>query len=98
MDSQNEKDTKNPEEEEEKGVKVKKMDRQKYSRLRELLQKFSSLFKAEPMYEGIRLKVILLLQVSSHDFEPTFIIFCLNLIICTARPAKIKTNHQTFDS
>ena len=24
-----------------------------------------------------RLKVILLLQVSSHDFEPTFIIFCL---------------------
>ena len=34
MDSQNEKDTKNSEEEEEKGVKVKKMDRQKYSRLR----------------------------------------------------------------
>ena len=26
------------------------------------------------VYEG-RLKVILLLQVSSHDFEPTFIIF-----------------------
>ena len=39
--------------------------------------KFSSLFKAEPVYEG-RLKVILLLQVSSHGFEPTFIIFCLN--------------------
>ena len=27
-------------------------------------------------HEG-RLKVILLLQVCSHDFEPTFIIFCL---------------------
>ena len=50
---------------------------QKYDRLRQPLQKCSSLFKAEPVYEG-RLKVILLLQVSSHDFEPTFIIFCLN--------------------
>ena len=40
------------------------------------LQKFSSLFRAEPVYEG-RLKVILLLQVGSHDFEPTFIIFSL---------------------
>ena len=39
--------------------------------------KFSSLFKAEPVYEG-RLKVILLLQVGSHGFEPTFISFCLN--------------------
>ena len=39
--------------------------------------KDSSLFKAEPVYEG-RLKVILLVQVSSHEFEPTFIIFCLN--------------------
>ena len=79
MDSQNEKDTKNSEveEEEEKEVKVKKIDRQKYSRLRQLLQKFSPLFKAEPVYEG-RLKVILLLQVSSHDFEPKFIIFFLN--------------------
>jgi len=46
----------------------------KYSRLRYPLQKFSSLLKAEPVYEG-RLKVILLLQVSSHDFEPTFITF-----------------------
>ena len=50
---------------------------QKYSRLRWPFQKFNSLFKAELLYEG-RLKVILLLQVSSHDFEPTFIIFCLN--------------------
>ena len=50
---------------------------QKYSRLRQRLQKFSSLFKAKPVYEG-RLKVILLLQVSSYEFEPTFIIFCLN--------------------
>ena len=50
----------------------------KYSRLRQpLLQKFSSLFKAEPVYEG-RLKVILLLQVSSHGIEPNFITFCLN--------------------
>ena len=39
--------------------------------------KISSLFKAEPVYEG-RLKVILLLQVRSHDFERTFMIFCLN--------------------
>ena len=44
---------------------------QKYSRLRKPLQEFSSLFKAEPLYEG-RLKVIVLLQVSRHDFEPTF--------------------------
>jgi hypothetical protein len=29
------------------------------------------------VYEG-RLKVILLLQVSSHEFEPTFFIFCPN--------------------
>ena len=64
------------------------------SRLRQPLQKFSSLFKAEPVYEG-RLKVILLLQVSSHDFEPIFIIFCASLKN-TARPAQIKTNHQTF--
>ena len=40
----------------------------------ELLQKFSSLFKAELVVKG-RLKVILLLQVSSHDFEPNIIIF-----------------------
>jgi hypothetical protein len=46
---------------------------------------FSSLFKAEPVYEG-RLKVILLLQVSSHDFEPTFIIFFLNWRILPDQP------------
>ena len=32
--------------------------------------------KAEPVYEG-RLTVILLLQVSRHDLEPTFIILVL---------------------
>ena len=36
---------------------------QKYSRL-----KFSSFFKEEPVYKG-RFKVMLLLQVRSHDFE-----------------------------
>ena len=40
------------------------------------------------MYKG-RLKVILLLQVSSHDFEPTFNIF-LSELKNTARPAQIK--------
>ena len=50
---------------------------QNYSGLRQLLQKFSSLCKAETVYEG-GLKVILLLQISSLDFETTFIIFCLN--------------------
>ena len=49
------------------------------------VEKFSSLFKAEPVYEG-RLKVILLLQASSHDFEPTFIIFCLNWRILPDQP------------
>ena len=58
-------------------------------------KKFGSLFKAEPVYES-KLKVILLLQVSRHDFEPTFNIFCLNWR--NARPAHVKTNHQTFDS
>ena len=48
------------------------------SRLRQPLQKFSSLKStASAVYEG-RFKVILLLQVSSHDFEPIFIVFCLN--------------------
>ena len=47
------------------------------------------------MYE-VRLKIILLLQVSSHDFEPTFII--LVLIGRTARPAQIKTNHNPLTS
>ena len=52
------------------------------------------------MYED-RLKVILLLQagrtvqVCSHDFEPNFIIFFLKN---TARPAQMKTNHQTLTS
>ena len=54
---------------------------QKYSKLRQALRKFSSLFKVEPVYEGApfegRLKVIYLLQVISHDFEPTFIIYIL---------------------
>ena len=40
------------------------------------LQKVSFLFKAEPLYE-VTLKVILLLQVSRRDFEPTLIIVCL---------------------
>jgi hypothetical protein len=38
------------------------------------LQKFSSFFKAEPVHEDM-IKVILLLQVSSHDFEPTLLYF-----------------------
>ena len=42
-------------------------------------------FKAEPVYEG-GLKGILLLQVNSHDFEPTFIIFCLNWRILPDQP------------
>ena len=45
----------------------------------------------------VRLKVILLLQVSSHDFEPTFITFCLNWRILPDQP-KLKKNHQTFDT
>ena len=51
--------------------------------------------KADPVYEG-RLKVILLLQVSNHDFEPTFII--LSELKNTTRPAQIKTKQQTFDT
>jgi hypothetical protein len=35
--------------------------------------KFSSLYPAETVYEG-SLKIISMLQVSSHAFEPTFII------------------------
>ena len=54
------------------------------------LQKFSSLFRAEPVYEG-RVKVILLLQVTSHDFESSFIIFCLNWRILQTGPDKNKT-------
>ena len=52
-----------------------------------MLQKFRSLFKAEPEYEG-RPKALLLLQVSSHDFEPTFIIFCLNCQTCSPNKNK----------
>ena len=68
-------------EEEEKAKKVRGFFfsvgwNQKYSRLRQPLQKFSFLFKAKPVYEG-RLKVILLLQVSSRDFEPTYLYYIL---------------------
>ena len=43
-------------------------------------------YKAEALYEG-RLKVILQLQVSSHYFEPTFIILVL---ICRTLPDQPK--------
>ena len=48
---------------------------QNYSRLRQQLQRFSSFYKARScaVYEG-RFKVILLLQVSSHNFEPIYLI------------------------
>ena len=49
-------------------------------------KKISSLYKAETVYEG-RLKVILLQQVSSYDFEPTFIILVL---ICRILPDQPK--------
>ena len=48
------------------------------------------------MYEG-SLKVILLLQVGSHDFEPTYVYYFLSELKNTAGPAQIKKNHQTFD-
>ena len=48
------------------------------------------------LYEG-RLKVMLLLRVSSHDFEHTFIICILSEQKNTARPAQIKTKHQIYD-
>ena len=60
---------------------------QKYSRLREPLWKFSFLYQSQPIYEG-RLKVLLLLQVSSHDFEPTFIIL---VEYCQTSPNKNKS-------
>ena len=44
---------------------------QKYSRLRYPLQKFSSLSSNHNTCNKGRLKVILMLQVSSYDFEPT---------------------------
>ena len=40
-----------------------------------LVWQYSSI---QTKYDEGRLKVILLLQVGSHDFEPTFIIVCLN--------------------
>ena len=40
-------------------------------KIQQPLHKSSSLYKAETANEG-RLKVILLLQVRSHDLEPTF--------------------------
>ena len=50
------------------------------------------------MYEG-RLKIILLLQVSSHDFERTFrLYYILSELKNPARPAQIKQNRQTFDT
>ena len=54
------------------------------------LQKFSSLFRAEPVYEG-RLKVILLLQVGSHNFEPAFDIFVCTEEYCQTSPDKNKS-------
>ena len=51
----------------------------------------SSIYKAETVYEG-RLKVIILLQVSSHDFEPTFIILVL---ICRILPDQPKYKQIT---
>ena len=48
------------------------------------------------VYEGT-FKVILLLQVGSHDFETTFY-HILSELKNTARPAQIKTNYQTFDT
>ena len=44
---------------------------QKHGRLRQPLQKFSSLYKAELVYEG-RLKVIFLLQLSSYIWLWTY--------------------------
>ena len=55
-------------------------------KIQQTLQKFSSLYKAETVYER-RLNIILLLQVSSHDFEPTFIILVL---ICRILPDQHK--------
>ena len=49
-------------------------------------RRFSSLYKTKALYEG-RLKVILQRQVSSHYFEPTFIILFL---ICRTLPDQPK--------
>ena len=49
------------------------------------------LYQSEPIYEG-RLKVILLLQVSSHEFEPTFVILVL---ICRILPDQPKLKQIT---
>ena len=47
------------------------------------------------LYEG-KLKVILLLQVSSHDFKHNY--YILSELNNTARAAQIKTNHLSFDT
>ena len=41
---------------------------------------------------------ILLMQVSSHDFEPIYLYYILSELKNTARPAPQKTNHQTFNT
>ena len=55
------------------------------------LNVFSSLFKADPVYEG-SFKVILILQVSSHDFEPTFFINVWTEEYCQTSLSKNKTS------
>jgi hypothetical protein len=40
---------------------------------------------------------ILLLQVSSHDLEPTYILAELKNTAAPVRPVQIKTYHQIFD-
>ena len=51
------------------------------------------------MYHSLQTSIqvyhVLLLLVSSHDFEPIFIIFSSELKN-TVRPAQIKTNHQNL--
>ena len=66
---------------------------QKNGRLRQPLQKFSSLCKAETVDE-CKLKVLLLLQVSSHDFEPTFIIFCLKMFFSVNQIDDIQSSNK----
>ena len=55
----------------------------------------SSLYLSEPIYEG-RLKVILLLQVSSRDFEPTWITLAVAWIgtVKTTQYKKLAPNAQ----
>ena len=56
-------------------------------------RRYKNLALSVTAYEG-RLKIILLLQVSSHDFEPTF--FILVLIYRILPDSKNKS--QTFDT